>query len=351
MALPVSSRRSDNTLKVSVVVCCFNSSQRIIPTLRHLQQQKVPPELCFEIIVVDNNSLDGTSEAAAAAWGDFNPGTEFRIIRESRQGLSFARERGLKEAQHEIVVFVDDDNWLASDYLACAADLMIQHPHVALLGGWIDPLFEAEKPGWFDEVEGIFAVGNKGASARVQPPGYTVPGAGMVVRKAALRELATQGFEFTLSDRSGQSLCGGGDIELNLALQLCGWQIYYDPRLRLRHFLPQDRLQWKYAHGLIRGMGEAEVFLMPYRYELTKRLGATDVMIRIKYSWLVQFLARSLQFFLWRIRLGISGQSAMQVGRTAITAQRYAGFVEGLWKHRKRYSGLFRRVEGFSRTS
>lgn len=336
---------------LSVVLCCFNSSQRIIPTLQHLQRQRVPPELHFEVIVVDNNSRDATSEAAAAAWGDFNHRTEFRIIRESRQGLSFARERGLKEARHEIVVFVDDDNWLASDYLACAADLMIQHPHVALLGGWIDPLFEAEKPGWFNEVEGIFAVGNKGASARVQPLGYTVPGAGMVVRKAALRELATQGFEFTLSDRSGQSLCGGGDIELNLALQLCGWQIYYDPRLRLRHFLPQDRLQWKYARGLIRGMGEAEVFLMPYRYELARRAGTSSVLFQFRYWWLVQLFVRALQFLQWRIRVGISGQSATQIGRTAITTQRYAGFVEGLWKHRKSYSGLFRRVEGFSRSS
>lgn len=333
---------------LSVVLCCFNSSQRIAPTLQHLQQQQISPDLCFEIIVVDNNSCDRTSEAASAAWGNSNPQIEFRVIRESQQGLSFARERGLKEARHEIVVFVDDDNWLAPDYLAYAAELMFQYPRVALLGGWIDPIFEAEKPSWFDEVEGIFAVGNKGANARVQPPGYTVPGAGMVVRKAALRELAAWGFEFTLSDRSGQSLCGGGDIELNLALQLCGWEIFYDPRLRLRHFIPEGRLQWQYARGLIRGMGEAEVFLMPYRYELTRRAGASGMMLQLKYSWLVQLVVRGLQFLQWRIRVSMSGQSPTQVGRAAMMAQRYAGFLEALWKHRKSYPGLFRRVESFS---
>lgn len=330
---------------LSVIVCCFNSSTRIAPTLDHLRRQDFSEPDGFEIIVVDNNSTDGTTAVARTAW-DSSPCTiPFKVVSETRQGLSYARERGLAEARAGFVVFVDDDNWLAPDYLARMLRLMRVHPRAALIGGAITPVFEGSEPNWFQNVYGIFAVGNKGAHARVQPLGHTVPGAGMALRISAMRDLCSRGFEFTLSDRAGAALCGGGDIELNLALQLCGWEIFYDPELRLQHFIPEKRLNWRYACGLVRGMGEAEVFLLPYRHSLRKKAGVLPASAAVTASWPIQIIVRSLQAVGWWLRALVDGSSESNITWASVTARRYSTYTRALWRHRGSYNALFQRVE------
>src|SRR5439155_12302864 len=87
---------------ISVVVCCYNSAQRLPATLGHLAAQEVHEGLDWEIIVVDNASTDETSRAAHAAWpapptcGGY-PGAPLRVVFEPHAGLSNARQRGLDE--------------------------------------------------------------------------------------------------------------------------------------------------------------------------------------------------------------------------------------------------------------
>jgi cellulose synthase/poly-beta-1,6-N-acetylglucosamine synthase-like glycosyltransferase len=53
---------------VSVVICCYNSSQRLPQTLGHLLAQECEVDLPWEVIVVDNASTDGTAEVARSVW-------------------------------------------------------------------------------------------------------------------------------------------------------------------------------------------------------------------------------------------------------------------------------------------
>jgi glycosyltransferase involved in cell wall biosynthesis len=54
-----------------------------------------------EVVVVDNNSRDGTGELAAAAGA--------RVVREERQGYGFALQRGLAEAQADLIILAEPD--------------------------------------------------------------------------------------------------------------------------------------------------------------------------------------------------------------------------------------------------
>ncbi len=62
----------------------------------------------YEIIVVDNNSTDNTS-AIVKAFIEQHAGLSIRYVFETDKGLSFARNRGMVEAQGEILTYVDDD--------------------------------------------------------------------------------------------------------------------------------------------------------------------------------------------------------------------------------------------------
>jgi glycosyltransferase involved in cell wall biosynthesis len=49
---------------VSIIICAYNASKRIVPTLQHLQNQQFNKPISWEVIVVDNASDDNTSEIA-----------------------------------------------------------------------------------------------------------------------------------------------------------------------------------------------------------------------------------------------------------------------------------------------
>jgi hypothetical protein len=60
-------------------------------------------------------------------------------------GLAYARRRGVMEAAYEYIVFCDDDNWLAPDYLSIAREILFD-PKVGAAGGQAEPEFEGPVP-------------------------------------------------------------------------------------------------------------------------------------------------------------------------------------------------------------
>jgi glycosyltransferase involved in cell wall biosynthesis len=94
-------------LKVSVVICAFNEEKFITNTLESVKKQSYRN---YEIIVVDNNSKDKTALVASK----YTPS----VIKELRQGLSFARNTGFNHADGEILVKLDADTVLENNTLA-----------------------------------------------------------------------------------------------------------------------------------------------------------------------------------------------------------------------------------------
>jgi GT2 family glycosyltransferase len=98
--------------KVSVIVCSYNGAATIGQTLTELERLEYPD---YEVIVVDDGSTDDTSAIAGKH--------DVRLIRTVNDGLSSARNVGLRAASGEIVAYIDDDaypdpHWLT--YLAAA---------------------------------------------------------------------------------------------------------------------------------------------------------------------------------------------------------------------------------------
>lgn len=127
---------------------------------------------------------------------------------------------------------------------------MRDHPEVGALGGIVEPEFETRCPGWFEQLAYLYATGPKGEPSGDVTERFAICGAGLTLRHSALTDLSRKGFRLISVDRIGTALTSGGDAELGYCVRLAGWRLWIDPRLRMKHFLPDRRLQWGYARRL-----------------------------------------------------------------------------------------------------
>jgi glycosyltransferase involved in cell wall biosynthesis len=242
---------------VSVVICCYNSEQRIRKVLEHLAGQKVSRSVKWEVVVVDNASRDKTAETARRSWR--KRVIPLRIIHEPAPGLSNARRTGLKEAAYQIVSLVDDDNWVEEKWIQKIYNHFRHNPSIGLLGGQGEPVMEEAPPSWFEKYKKCYAVGPQDTRST-----KIMYGAGLTINKKAWNKLVSNGFRFVLSDRKGASLTSGGDSELCYAVMLAGYELLYDKNLKFRHVMPKERINWNYLMRLIQSFGRTDPVLNIY---------------------------------------------------------------------------------------
>ncbi len=232
---------------VSVIICCYNSFSRIEQTLNHIINQEIKEDLKIEVILVDNNSNDKTVEFANKIWKNSKVTIPFRVVCESKPGLSYARKKGIDSSKANILIFCDDDNWLEKKYIQTAFEIIDKNPKIGMLGGIGQEVIEGNKPAWFDRLKITYAIGPQadfdGDITYVK--GF-VYGAGSILRKSVLEEIYKKGFINQLSDRIGTRLVSGGDNEIGYMISLSGYKVYYSSELKFKHFLPQKRLSLDY---------------------------------------------------------------------------------------------------------
>lgn len=253
---------------ISVIICCFNSSSRLQPTLEHLYLQRKIPASKWEVIVVDNASSDNTAERAQEIWDSF-PSVKpvFKVIYEPILGLSAARDKGIQESKFKYVLFCDDDNWLDPNYLDKALNIMNSSAQIGALGGMGMPIFEKEEPPYFWENQyHVLAVGDQWhKEGDITKERGVLYGAGMVLSKHAFNILKEKfDFKFQVSDRKGDSLISSGDHELCLALKHIGFRIVYSRNLIFKHYIPERRTSLDYYKKLFLSFGMSDAMLNVY---------------------------------------------------------------------------------------
>ena len=224
-------------MDISVIICCYNSEERIKDTLAHIAKQKVG-NLLYEVVLIDNNCTDRTAQVAMDFWVDsMNMVIPLSIISETKAGLSNARRSGVFSAKGKLIVFCDDDNWLQDDYLAFGYSIMMSNQTIGVLGGLGIPVFQDEAPNWFSTFQGSYAVGCQAlSSGDISSRGY-VWGAGCFLRRETMNNLYHSGFISLCSGRKEGILLAGDDSEI------CKWHLWigkklcYNEQLIFKHYI------------------------------------------------------------------------------------------------------------------
>jgi len=254
---------------VSVIICCFNSANRLAPTLQHLVNQKGIALSLWEVILIDNCSTDHTAEKAAELWLSFTcEKPNFKIVAELTPGLSSAREKGIIESYFDYVLFCDDDNWLDENYLSIAANIIQSNPGIGALGGTGAPVFEKNEPPyfWVNQYHTLATGEQSTIDGDITDERGVLYGAGMVLNKSAYNQLKEKfQFQFQVSDRINNTLLSSGDHELCLALKKIGYKIFYSRQLKFKHYIPESRTTITYYKKLFYGFGVSYAMLHVYR--------------------------------------------------------------------------------------
>ena len=148
-------------MDLNVVLCTYNRSKSLIKTLESINQLRVTREIKWEFILVDNNSTDNTKQIVL----DFINKSQHEVIYcfEKSQGLSYARNAGIKLAKGSIVAFTDDDVLIENNWLTNMFDAFNSHEEPWCVGGKILPIWGAVRPAWLaDNMLGVLALLDRG---------------------------------------------------------------------------------------------------------------------------------------------------------------------------------------------
>lgn len=109
---------------VTVVIPTYNRKALLLQALDSVFAQTYPD---YEIIVVDDESTDGTREALTPFLG------RIRYIPKFHGGASSGRNRGIREARAPHVAFLDSDDLWEPDFLAITMTYLKENPEVAMV--------------------------------------------------------------------------------------------------------------------------------------------------------------------------------------------------------------------------
>jgi len=274
------------------------------------------PQL-WECVVVDNNSRDETQKLFAK-FAAKHKGFNLRMVRETQQGLSHARNRGITGSVGGIIAIIDDDEEVNPSFARAYLELFGAHPDAAAAGGKIMPFYDKTPPKWLSPITERPIAGTLDLGERVRLfRGERYPGGGnMALRRTAVEKYGM--FDPALG-RIGKKLLAGEEKDLFRRLQAGGERIYYTPQAQILHIIPASRLTLSYFARATRMVGVSERIrtLGISRWAYLKRLLAEGVKwcATIVYGVLYLFSfrpakARGLLVMRRNITLGLLGVEA-----------------------------------------
>jgi glycosyltransferase involved in cell wall biosynthesis len=237
----------------SVILCThYPRPEYLGRVLASLRGQTLPAKE-WELLLIDNASKPPLAQTVDISWH-----SRGRHIREDELGLTAARMRGIQESNGELLVFVDDDNLLAPDFLVQATAISARYPDLGVFGaGILEPEFEIPPPAELRPHLGLLALRREASplcSHNTKDTQCKPWGAGLcVTRRVAnlYRQLVRDLGITPVLDRRGKRLfCGGDDLFSQVAAG-SGLRFGVFPELWITHLISSARLDQRYIVWLI----------------------------------------------------------------------------------------------------
>lgn len=211
----------------------------------------------YELLVIDNNCTDNTREICQQFMTKY-PKVDFHLLTEPEQGLSAARNCGIRNSKGNLIIYVDDDAIVDTNYLQDYVDWFTSNPNTMAAGGPIEPKYEdCIEPVWMTKYTKTLLTGwmNLGDKVIQFPKGKYPIGCNSVFRKEVFDKI---GLFNTELGRNGNNLMGGEEKDIFDKMKTHDMEITYLPSPILHHIIPPIKLSKDYFDRLTYLIGKSE---------------------------------------------------------------------------------------------
>ena len=254
--------------KLSIVICTYNSEHRIERVINTILKQQNYKEIVEKFIVIDNNSKDLTKDKVEK-YRD-----KIQYIFEERQGLTYARRKGIENITTKWIVFLDDDNLLEENWLTHCKEYIKCNNNIGAFNGHVYPI--VKKNLTIEEREilkntskqlACTVPDKKEIKKDLKKHPHKVPfGAGLVIRGDLLKTFY-KNEKAKLTGRIGKELLSGEDTEMCLYIKEQGLKYGFESRMVMGHIISNNRLKIEYSQQLNIGFGKAGIILKKSKIE------------------------------------------------------------------------------------
>lgn len=264
-------------ISISVIVCTYNPVEAIFSRCLTAIESAAMGYAPLEIILVDNNSYFPVADNEYVKKF-LQQNSSSKVVVELRQGLTPARLRGIAEARGNVLLFIDDDNFVNVDFFATGAKLASNYPYIGAWSGQVKLIFEEEPEAWTRKYWGLLVCREFTTNLWSNLPHLpeTMPcGAGLFIRKDVADyyfKLHKQGKREFQLDRNKESLLSGGDNDLAACACDIGLGVGLFHELLLEHYIPKKRLTKKYLLELAEGIAASTIVFRSFRNEFPQQL-------------------------------------------------------------------------------
>jgi glycosyltransferase involved in cell wall biosynthesis len=244
---------------ITVGICTFNRAESLRRTLDSLATMRVPSDLAWEIVIVNNNSTDHTDRVISEYVGRLPVRREF----EPCPGKSNAQNRAIDVAKGDYFVWTDDDVVVDADWLTAYVEAFRRWPDAAVFGGRITPRYEAPVEKWVIESEAVlvgpYAIRDFGD--HVQPLSADDEDHFPFGANFAIRAIEQRAFRYDPDLGPVPNKIRNQD-EFDVIHRLLGSGAtgYWIPGAMVEHCIGRDRQTLRYIAAYYEGYGETLAF-------------------------------------------------------------------------------------------
>lgn len=237
-------------MRVSAIICTWNRAALLGETLSHFERLSIPQGVEWEVIVVDNNSTDQTSQILSKFEGRL----PLRLGFEPVAGKSRAANRAVALATGDLLLWTDDDVRVSPAWLCRYVEAARAHPEASWFGGPVEPWFAAQPPSWIagnlPSLSEPYALVDYGATDR-RLNDEAVVGANL-----GLRAPVARAFPFNEQiGPTGNAPLRGEETELLGRLRNAGLLGWWVAGARVQHYIGVERLTYRYISRWYTGLG------------------------------------------------------------------------------------------------
>jgi cellulose synthase/poly-beta-1,6-N-acetylglucosamine synthase-like glycosyltransferase len=233
-------------IKYSIIIptCNKNLTERCLEYISLLRK----PKNDYEVLVVHNVTKDDI-KGVVDQYKEIIPNLKY--IYEEMYGQMSSRHHGAREAQGEILCYLDDDSFVDKDWLV-AIEETFQNKDVVLVGGNNLPLYESPPPKWlkyfwinseYGRWLGQLSLINFNKK-KMKLPAWFAFGCNFIIKKDIFFKMGGTHPDVVPKDK--QRFQGDGETALSIKLNNNGYVLHFNPKIKIHHLVPSGRMTLEY---------------------------------------------------------------------------------------------------------